>query len=108
MVPNKKGSFINLFLTFLILLSCNNDHKLPYTNPNINGFVPDKETAKRVAEAVWFPIYGSELDDYKPFSVELLDSVWHVKGDRNAEFGGIIHLYISKKDARIHRFKREK
>jgi hypothetical protein len=104
----KKKSLISIFLIAVIFNGCNNDVDQGYHNPNVDGFVPDEETAVRIAEAVLLPIYGSEIKDYKPFTVELLDSVWHVKGDRHAEFGGVIHLYIGKKDARIHRFKREK
>lgn len=99
---------ISSFLIASIFNSCDNDTNQRYNNPNVDGFVPDGETAIRIAEAVWLPIYGSEIKYYKPFDVELLDSVWHVKGDRHADFGGVIHLYISKKDAKIERFTQEK
>lgn len=104
----KRSALISFFLVASIFNSCDNDINQPHNDPNVDGFVPDGETAIRIAEAVWLPIYGSEIKYYKPFAVELLDTVWHVKGDRGADFGGIIHLYISKKDAKIQQFRREK
>ncbi len=45
------------------------------------GFVPDEETAIRIAEAVWIGIYGKEkVESQKPFRVELEYDVWIVRG----------------------------
>ncbi len=45
------------------------------------GFVPDEETAIRIAEAVWIPIYGKEkVESQKPFRVEVEYDVWTVRG----------------------------
>ena len=38
------------------------------------GFVPNSETAIKIAEAVWFPIYGNDIYDKKPFVAKLVDS----------------------------------
>ena len=46
-----------------------------------DGCVPDNETAIRIAEAIWIPIYGDEIYERKPFIAELIgDSVWAVAG----------------------------
>lgn len=46
------------------------------------GFVPDEETAKKIAEAVWTPIFGNQ-SEYKPFVVVLIDNkTWIVSGTR--------------------------
>jgi hypothetical protein len=44
------------------------------------GFVPDKETAVRIAEAVWLPIYGKVIEEEKPFRARLSNDVWTVTG----------------------------
>ncbi len=36
-----------------------------------DGFVPDEETAIKIAEAVWHPIYGTNLNDEHPFRAQL-------------------------------------
>ena len=47
----------------------------------VNGRVPDEETAIRIAEAVWLPIYGNDIYNSKPFHAKLIsDSIWVVEG----------------------------
>lgn len=31
------------------------------------GYVPNKETAIKIAEAIWLPIYGNKIYNSKPF-----------------------------------------
>lgn len=78
-------------------------------NPK-KGMVPDKETAARIAEAIWLPIYGEEMIyNERPYQANLInDSVWVVWGsfeqpqDTNCIFhGGAAFIAISKKDGRI-------
>lgn len=46
-----------------------------------DGLVPDSITAKKIAEAVWLPLYGKEVLNQRPYSAKLIgDSVWVVKG----------------------------
>src|SRR5258706_1263754 len=46
-----------------------------------NGYVPDKATAIRVAEAVFIPIYGEKhVVSERPFQAQLKGDVWTVKG----------------------------
>ena len=70
-----------------------------------NGFVPDKETAIKIAVAVWTPIYGKEhIEKESPYSAELVEGVWIVNGHLPAEvLGGVAHAEIAKDDGRIVR-----
>ena len=76
------------------------------------GFVPDSETAVKIAEAVLVPVYGRQkIESEKPFDAELKDGVWTVSGtlrcpDGNGGttthcVGGVAVVTISKADARI-------
>jgi hypothetical protein len=54
-----------------------------------NGFVPDKETAIKIAEAVWLPIYGESVLSQKPYEVMLIDEkIWIVEGTRRGLLQG--------------------
>lgn len=69
----------------------------------VAGFVPDKVTATRIAEAILIPIYGQEtVASERPFVVQLTKGVWKVKGyippDSN---GGVAEVWIDKQDGRI-------
>lgn len=67
-----------------------------------NGYVPDAETAIKIAEAAWFPIYGKEVLDEKPFQAILQnDSIWIVEGTLHDELGGVAHAEIQRKDGKI-------
>ena len=68
-----------------------------------NGCVPDNETAIRIAEAVWLPIYGDKIYDRKPFRAELIsDSIWAVAGSIPSNMlGGVPYIEIQKRDGRI-------
>lgn len=70
------------------------------------GFVPNADTAARIAEAVWAPIYGrEEIEDQKPFRVTLEGDVWKVRGKAlpKGVVGGVAEADISKRDGRILR-----
>ena len=46
-----------------------------------DGFVPDKETTIKIAEAVWYPIYGERINNKKTFNAELVNNeYWKVYG----------------------------
>jgi len=69
----------------------------------MNGFVPDKATAIRIAEAVLIPIYGeAHLLHERPFKARLKDNVWYVEGTLPKHFlGGVAMVRLSKRDGRI-------
>ena len=74
-----------------------------------NGFVPDKQTAIRIAEAVWIPIYGrARVQMQKPFLASLAGGVWTVSGTvkrvKGRPFvGGVAYIEIAKSDGRVLR-----
>jgi hypothetical protein len=70
----------------------------------INGFVPNKETAIKIALAVWLPIYGNVIYREKPYTAELKGEVWVVEGSlKKGEVGGVAQIVIQKKDGKIIR-----
>lgn len=78
----------------------------PYIPPD--GFVPDGQTAMRIAEAVWIPIYGErKIQEEKPYVATLKDGIWIVTGslpklpNGGAWVGGVAEIQISKQDGRI-------
>lgn len=68
-----------------------------------NGFVPDKGTAVRVAEAILVPIYGeTQVTSERPFSADLRDGVWIVTGHLPDGWeGGAAEVRISKKSCEV-------
>ncbi|MFD2718985.1 YbbC/YhhH family protein [Hymenobacter monticola] len=67
------------------------------------GFVPNAATAKRIAEAVWLPIYGKKVLSEKPYQATLNSKgVWVVEGSLPKDMdGGVAYIEISKRDGRI-------
>lgn len=79
--------------------------------------VPNEETAVKIAEAIWLPIYGEDIYDSKPYQViSVNDSIWHVfgtlpapkiKASQNGDTlitaytGGVPHIKMSKFNACI-------
>jgi hypothetical protein len=64
------------------------------------GAVPDEETAKKIAEAVWKPLFGPEIvSNQKPARAELKFDVWLVTGPENS--AGMLFAYILRADGRI-------
>ncbi len=68
-----------------------------------NGFVPDKVTAVRVAEAILIPIYSEkQIALEHPFSAELKDGVWIVEGHLpDGGNGGVAEIRISKRTCEV-------
>ena len=83
-----------------------------------NDYVPDKKTAIRIAEAIWLPIYGTNIYEKKPFNSKLIgDTIWHIYGSlpksgykigSNGDtisyrmvLGGVPHIYIYKSNAEV-------
>lgn len=77
------------------------------------GFVPNQETATKIAEAVLIPVYGKvAIETEKPFTAELKENVWTVYGTLRCPDGkggtttvgcrgGVAIVEISKLDARV-------
>ena len=66
------------------------------------GCVPDGETAVRIAEAVWLPIFGSDVvGSQQPFRADLADRVWTVRGSQRDPAKRSLIAQIDKNDGRI-------
>jgi hypothetical protein len=75
------------------------------------GYVPDEETAIRIAIAVWIPIYGKDqIEKEKPYEAVLRNGIWYVSGSLPADYvkGGVAHAEIAKDDGRIVRISHGK
>lgn len=96
----KRLRFLSLTVIFVvvILLGCTNNDRSGI------DMVPDSETAIKIAEAVWLPLYGEGIYDEKPFIAELVGKVWIVKGTLpEGKVGGVVEIEISKEDGKIIR-----
>ena len=74
------------------------------------GYVPDGQTAIKIAVAVWEPIYGVEkIAKEKPFHGYLKNGVWYVNGSLpDGWLGGVAEAEIAKDDGRILRISHGK
>ena len=65
--------------------------------------MPNAETAIKIAEAIWLPIFGDAIYDSKPFVAELINNnEWKVRGSSKAgeKIGGP-NIIIDRHDCRI-------
>jgi hypothetical protein len=68
------------------------------------GYVPDAETAIKIAVAVWLPIYGKEqIESEKPYSASLEDGIWYVTGSLPEGPGGVAEAEIAKENGCVLR-----
>jgi len=68
------------------------------------GYVPDAETAMKIAEAVWLPIYGERVLEKKPWRARLENDAWIVEGSLpGMSPGGVPVVQISKRTGEILR-----
>ena len=66
------------------------------------NYVPDSETAVKVAEAIWLPIYGNKIYKNKPFKAKLISkNVWLISGTMHTEKGGVPYIKLQKSDCRV-------
>jgi len=106
---------IPLFFFISLLFSFNTKISI---GPNEYIYVPNKETAIKIAEAVWLPIYGKNIYNSLPFiaSINGDSSIWHVYGTLPqsgykvnsygdttimAVRGGVPNAFINRKDGKI-------
>lgn len=79
---------------------------VPYGNTvkqDNSDYVPNKETAIRIAEAIWLPIYGDGIYEKKPFVARLINAhVWVVEGTLDKDkVGGVPYIEIQKRTAKF-------
>lgn len=71
-------------------------------DPEYDGFVPNEITAIKIAEAIWLPVFGEEINSYKPYEAQLKDGkVWIVRGKLKSGLGGVPYIEIQKSDCKI-------
>jgi hypothetical protein len=100
--------FIATILFIIILVVA---HSQPKPAPSFQpkeGYVPNAETAVKIAEAVLIPVYGEkEIISERPFKAVLADNIWRVSGTFHCDaarcFGGVAEVNISKKSGQILR-----
>ncbi|MHC5061951.1 MAG: YbbC/YhhH family protein [Planctomycetota bacterium] len=96
-----------LVLAMVIVIASCEQKKNPDT-PNYkppSGYIPDAQTAIRIAEAVWIPIYGKkQIEKQRPFNAKLSNGVWTVTGSLpEIMIGGVAEIDIRKDDGKILR-----
>lgn len=92
----------NFFFLFLLVFFFTKPINAQKTIP-VRDLVPDKETAIKIAKAIWYPIYGNKIDKYDQFIVELSpQNIWMVAGALPKKRpGGAAIIYIRKRDCKI-------
>jgi hypothetical protein len=97
-----------LSLFFVTVLNTVESQEHNYKPPE--GYVPDEETAIRIAVAVWTPIYGKQkIEEEKPYRATLINGIWYVRGslprppNGMVRAGGVAEAEINKDDGRIIR-----
>ncbi len=70
-----------------------------------DGVVPSRETAVRIAEAIWEPIYGEKnITRQRPMRVTLTNGIWTVRGSLPpGHCGGVALAEIRKLDGCVLR-----
>jgi hypothetical protein len=94
--------YVTLIVVLTIIFSCSIT-KVNKNNMHSKDYVPNKETALRIAEAIWLPIYGDNIYNQKPYIVTLVDSsIWIVKGTLPENMrGGVAYIEIQKSNCKI-------
>ena len=68
------------------------------------GVVPNEETAIKIAETIWFPIYGDGIYSKQPFKAvyNTKEKCWYVSGTLPENtIGGVPEIKINKTDGKI-------
>jgi hypothetical protein len=119
------NSKIVVFVLFLgLFFSINNFWDLSGKNTSDipeNGYVPNAETAQKIAEAILVPIYGDEIYKERPFTAKLIKDIWvvrgtkiisnqstHKEGVKYGYLGGTFYVEIRKSDCKILKAYHEK
>ena len=73
-------------------------------DPDIDGWVPNEETAIKIAEAIWLTVFPEEdVIYYKPYRAELKDDeIWIVRGSvPYPRLVSLPYIEIQKSDGKI-------
>ena len=105
-MKNKKTIILlSLLLIFFLLPILYAAESQKHNYKPASGYVPDEETAIKIAVTVWLPIYGKkQIEKEKPYKATLKDGTWYVNGSLPKGWvGGVLEAEISKDDGRIIR-----
>jgi hypothetical protein len=101
----KMNCFRRGILVLLFCLPVHRDAQLEAQTRSIaqTNYVPDQQTAIRIAEAVLIPIYGSQdVADERPFKARLEGNIWIIEGTTvKTPFGGVATVKLQRSDGRI-------
>jgi hypothetical protein len=87
---------------FLILFTLIGNSRMSMNIKNNKGLIPDEETAIKIAEAIWLPIYGETIYTKKPFKAQLENEIWIVQGSIPiGTKGGVPYIEIQKNDCKV-------
>jgi hypothetical protein len=96
-------SLLSLMIALLCLTSCNTHNETNVNWKPEDGYISNESSAIKLAEIVWLNVYGTGINDNKPFKAKLKDGkVWIVEGTfHNNGFGGVPYIEIQKSDGKI-------
>lgn len=99
----KKKLIINAILIGLTLCFTNCQRTVKHQWEPENGYIVDSESAIKLAEIVWTNMYGSKVNDNKPFRAALKNkSIWVVVGTLSSNTkDGVPYIEIRKSDGKI-------
>jgi len=92
-----------IFILPFVYLACTTVRNMK--SENNFSYVPNEETAIKIAEAIWYPIYGSKIENSKPYKAHIKDKdslVWIVEGILPKGMkGGVPYIEINRSDCKI-------
>ena len=116
----KKNKLLVLLIITIFVLFCSCKEKdvakikvVNYSSKIVllGHFVPDTNTAVKIAEVIWQSNFGDFVLRQRPYEVKLemaTDTIWHIKGtayfseDPNTiSLGGVAYLSIRSRDCKI-------
>lgn len=111
-MENRSRTFAHNLITLTFISCLGTSCPLAQNYKPNAGYVPDAQTAAKIAEAVLSPVYGkAKIESEKPFTAKLEGDVWTVAGTLRCPdgkggmtthcVGGVAVVKISRTDARI-------
>ena len=100
-ILNKTWNWIVVFILTSILVFTLQGNKVVPSQPRADC-VPDQQTAIKIAEAIWYPLYGDDIFDQKPYYVQLEGDCWIVIGSLPENYyGGSAYIKFQKSDCKV-------
>jgi hypothetical protein len=104
--PEDEDKILRYIVALCALIAASSPTQARHGDPEFvpeDGFVPDADTATKIAEVILTRIYGAdEVALERPWVTKLSDGTWTVKGTLPKRLlGGSAEIEISKKDGRV-------